>query len=88
MSRVRGLRPGLPLSLGLIAVILLSGCQSSERIDPTPLKKDGTQSFEFETDDIAQAESASEAVQEYCSGAVSEAQRIGCLSHVDEEDIP
>jgi hypothetical protein len=51
-------------------------------------KLDGTPSQELEAEDIEQAENASEEVQEYCSGAVSEAQEVGCLSHVDESDIP
>jgi hypothetical protein len=53
-------------------------------IDPTPTKQNGEPSYEFEEDDIQQAEEAPESVREYCSGAVSEAQEIGCLSHVDE----
>ena len=51
-------------------------------------KLDGKQSPEFEADDIERAESASDAVAEYCAGAVSEAQEVGCLSHVDESDLP
>ncbi len=57
-------------------------------IDPTPETIDGSPSYEFEQDDIDRAEEASPEVQEYCSGAVSEAQYVGCLSHVDEWDIP
>jgi hypothetical protein len=57
-------------------------------LDPTPKTLDGSSSQEFETGDIARAEGASQAVQDYCAGAVSEAQRIGCMSHVDESDIP
>lgn len=59
-----------------------------DEIDPTPERLDGTSSYEFEPDDIARAESASQELQDYCAGAVSEAQEIGCLSHVDPEDIP
>lgn len=88
MSRGRNAAAAFPAALVLVTGVLLIGCESSERLDPTPLKKDGTQSLEFEADDIARAESASQAVQDYCAGAVSEAQRIGCLSHVDEGDIP
>lgn len=76
-------------------VLGLAGCgatspTSSERppIDPTPEKLDGSSSYEFEADDIERAEAASPAVQEYCAGAVSRAQEVGCLSHVDESDIP
>ena len=57
-------------------------------VDPTPEKLDGSESVEFENEDIDQANSASQAVQDYCSGAASEAQEVGCLSHVDESDIP
>ena len=56
--------------------------------DATPSKLDGAQSREFEADDLVEAAGASEAVQDYCSDAVSEAQELGCLSHVDESDIP
>jgi hypothetical protein len=56
--------------------------------DPEPEKLDGGESREFEASDIEAAESASQEVQEYCSGAVSEAQYEGCLSHVTEDEIP
>lgn len=49
---------------------------------------DGSESTEFEPDDIERAEEASDAVKDYCAGAKSEAQRVGCESHVTEEDIP
>lgn len=52
--------------------------------DPLPEKLNGTESTEFEPEDIAAAENASPEVQVYCSGAVSEAQYEGCLSHVEE----
>ncbi len=65
------------------------GCGAQNRdIDSTPEKLDGTPSTEFEADDIKRAINATEAVEDYCSGAVSEAQYVGCLSHVDESDIP
>ena len=70
------------------------GCADGKRtgqpqsLDPTPTKLDGTESQEFEADDISRAEGASQAVRDYCAGAVSEAQEVGCLSHVDEGDIP
>jgi hypothetical protein len=57
-------------------------------LDPTPEKLDGSESTEFEADDIERAEGASEAVKDYCSDAVSEAQELGCLSHVEESDVP
>jgi hypothetical protein len=89
------LRRLTPLTV-VIVVLALAACgeatggSGSEggSIDPTPEKQDGSSSYEFETEDIERAESASPAVQEYCEGAVSEAQEAGCLSHVDESDIP
>jgi hypothetical protein len=79
------------LILATVAVIALSviGCSVQQReVDPTPERLDGTSSLEFEADDIQRAESASPAVEEYCDGAVSEAQYVGCLSHVTDEDLP
>lgn len=86
------------IAIALATLVLLAGCddygsggsggRDGSGIDPTPETLDGSSSQEFEADDIARAEGASEAVQDYCSGAVSEAQRVGCLSHVDEGDIP
>lgn len=78
------------------ASLLLAACGETEStesggsagIDATPEKLDGSSSYEFESDDIDRAESASPEVQAYCEGAVSEAQEVGCLSHVDESDIP
>ena len=58
------------------------------QLDAPPEKLDGSESQEFEADDIARAEDASDAIKDYCSDAVSEAQEVGCLSHVDESDIP
>lgn len=58
-----------------------SSCSNS-----TPEKKDETPSYEFEQDDLDAAASASDAVKEYCAGAVSEAQRLGCESHVTEDE--
>ncbi len=81
----------LLLALGLIFALAtpIVGCGSDQStVDPGPIKQDGTRSTEFEQDDIDRAENASDAVKEYCSGAVSEAQRLGCESHVDESDIP
>jgi hypothetical protein len=57
-------------------------------IDPTPLKENGEPSYEFEPDDIERAEEAPSEVQEYCEGAVSEAQEVGCLSHVEPWEVP
>ena len=84
------------LAAGLVAVGLAIGAcaegdgrdRNGGGIDSTPEKIDGTPSQEFEAADIERAEGASKAVQDYCSGAVSEAQEVGCLSHVDESDVP
>ena len=75
----------------LLAAVALAACggETGEgTLDPTPEKLDGTPSHEFEQDDLDRAEGASDAVKDYCADAVSEAQRIGCESHVTEEDIP
>jgi uncharacterized protein YceK len=72
--------------LTLLVALAVGGCGSA--VDTTPEKLDGTPSHEFEADDIEAAENASDAVKEYCSDAVSEAQRVGCEAHVTEDDIP
>lgn len=77
----------LSTSLVVVACGLVIGCGNTP-VDPTPEKLDGTPSSEFEQDDIDRAEGASDAVKEYCAGAVSEAQQVGCESHVTESDIP
>lgn len=58
------------------------------RLNPTPTKLNGEPSREFEPEDIRRAEEAPESVREYCAGAVSEAQELGCLSHVSPSDVP
>jgi hypothetical protein len=45
-----------------------------------PQKEDGSYSQKFEPEDIERAEAAPQSVQEYCAGAVSEAQEESCLS--------
>jgi hypothetical protein len=97
------LNRGLPLldseSLNKVAgpepVLAISDCATILPPPPTqtvsdsgPERLDGSSSHEFEPEDIERANEASDAVKEYCSGAVSEAQEVGCLSHVDESDIP
>lgn len=57
-------------------------------IDSTPLKENGEPSHEFEEEDIERAEAAPQSVREYCEGAVSEAQEVGCLSHVEASEVP
>jgi hypothetical protein len=77
------------LALALV-VATLAGCGSGgeSSLDSTPEKLDGTESYEFERDDLDAAAGASDAVKEYCADAVSEAQRLGCESHVTDEDLP
>lgn len=70
----------------VVLAAALIGC--GDEVDPTPEKLDGTPSLEFEQEDLDAAEGASEAVKEYCADAVSEAQRLGCESHVTEDEIP
>lgn len=72
-------------AVALVISLTMVGCASNG--GPSLTKKDGTQSQEFEQDDLDRADEASDAVKEYCSGAVSEAQRVGCESHVTEDDI-
>lgn len=83
----RTIRNSLAVLVVVLAALAVSSCGSSG-VDPTPEDKNGVPSHEFEQSDIARANNASEAVKEYCKGAVSEAQYVGCLSHVDESDIP
>lgn len=59
-----------------------SGGGGSGGLDATPEKLDGSSSREFEADDIARAEKPVKPVQDYCSGAVSEALSSD-LRHVD-----
>lgn len=91
LNRAMNLR-ALALCVAVLAVpVVATGCSSdssTEQVDPTPERIDGSESTEFEPDDIERAEEASDAVKDYCAGAKSEAQRIGCESHVTEEDIP
>lgn len=82
-------RRGACLS-AVLAAIALAACGGSADggLDPTPEKLDGSSSYEFEQDDLERAEDASDAVREYCADAVSEAQQIGCESHVTDEELP
>jgi hypothetical protein len=85
-------RPRLHAPLAAILVALaIAGCDSGgggSELDATPEKIDGSPSFEFEQEDLDAAEGASDAVKAYCADAVSEAQRLGCESHVTEDEIP
>jgi hypothetical protein len=82
---VNALARRLPLAL---VVIALAGCGSGGTVDATPEKLDGTESHEFEQEDLDAAAGVSDAVKEYCADAVSEAQRLGCESHVTDADLP
>ena len=68
-------------------LLALVGCAGEASVDSTPQKLDGTQSHEFEQDDLDAAAVASDAVKAYCADAVSEAQRLGCESHVTGADL-
>jgi hypothetical protein len=76
----------------IVVALAVAGCGSGggggSELDPTPEKLDGSPSHEFEQEDLEAAEGASDAVKEYCADAVSEAQRLGCESHVTEDEIP
>jgi hypothetical protein len=75
----------------ILMALALAGCGSGgggSDLDATPEKIDGSPSYEFEQDDLDAAEGASDAVKDYCADAVSEAQRLGCESHVTEDEIP
>lgn len=76
------------LPVVLVAVALAGCAGEGAGIDSTPERLDGTQSYEFEQEDLDAAAGASDAVKEYCADAVSEAQRLGCESHVTDADLP
>jgi hypothetical protein len=79
----------------ILMALALAGCGGcggggggGSELDATPEKIDGSPSYEFEQEDLDAAEGASDAVKEYCADAVSEAQRLGCESHVTEDEVP
>jgi hypothetical protein len=87
----------------VLLTLMLAGCGASAEdggrdfqgpadeapaINPTPKKENGEPSYEFEPSDIERAEEAEQSVREYCEGAVSEAQEVGCLSHVKPNEVP
>jgi hypothetical protein len=86
--------PRLRLHAPVVAIVMalaLAGCGSGgggSELDATPEKIDGSPSYEFEQEDLDVAKGASDAVKEYCADAVYEAQRMGCESHVTEDEIP
>ena len=76
--------------VAILMALTLAGCGTGgggSELDATPEKIDGSPSYEFEQEDLDAAEGASDAVKEYCADAVSEAQRLGCESHVTENEI-
>lgn len=73
---------------GTLALVALAVAGCGSNVDSTPEKVDGTPSYEFEQEDLDAAEGASDAVKDYCSDAVSEAQRVGCESHVTDDEVP
>lgn len=86
--RVRSAVKVIPILVALaLALAVVDGCGGGG-VDPTPEDKNGVPSHEFEQSDIDRANNASQAVKDYCAGAVSEAQYVGCISHVDASDIP
>jgi hypothetical protein len=56
-------------------------------VDPTPENMDGVPSDQFESDDIQRANNAPLLIDLYCDGAISEAQRVGCMSHVQVWEV-
>lgn len=88
MARLRLLVPVLVIMMALALAGCGSGGGGRSELDATPEKIDGSPSYEFEQEDLDAAEGASDAVKEYCADAVSEAQRLGCESHVTEDEIP
>ncbi len=78
---------GLVIGLAACGATTHAG-EEDGHINSTPVKENGERSYEFEPDDIERAEEAPPAVREYCEGAVSEAQEVGCLSHVEESEVP
>lgn len=74
--------------LSVVLALCTAGCSSGSSDDQGPRKLDGSRSQEFERDDLERADEASDAVKDYCAGAVSEAQRLGCESHVTDADLP
>ena len=81
------MRPRVCWLSSIAVAVVLGGC-GGEPVDATPEKLDGTASQQFEQDDLDAAAGARDAVKEYCSEAVSEAQRLGCEAHVTEDEIP
>jgi hypothetical protein len=84
-GRFGGMRTRVPW-LAIAAAGVLAGC-GGKQVE-APEKLDGTVSREFEQDDRDTAAGASDVVKDYCSDAVSEAQRVGCEAHVTEDEIP
>ncbi len=72
-----------------VGLAVVAGCGGpSDSAGVHPLKKDGTRSQAFEQGDVDTAAGASQAVKDYCGGAGSDAQRLGCEAHVTDADLP
>lgn len=73
---------------GVLFVATAAGMACGERpLSPGPLKNDGTRSTEFTEAHARRAAAADELVQLYCGGIESDAQRLGCLSHVSVAEV-
>jgi len=74
-----------------LAVILITfagcGADGAGGLDSTPQRFDGTESHEIEQEDVDAAAGASDAVRDYCADSVSEAQRLGCESHITDDEV-
>jgi hypothetical protein len=82
-------RLALLIAIATALSLLAAGCGDDENeVDPTPENQSGAPSSEFETEDINRAENADRLVEAYCTGgSASEAQQVGCLSHVTIEVV-
>lgn len=74
-------------SLLRVGIALITGHGEPSTGYEPPMKLDGTYSYEFEPEDYERAENADALVEIYCDGIESDAQRLGCLSHVEVDDV-
>lgn len=70
-----------------LAVFLGVGSETGYAGYEPPMRLDGTYSYEFEPEDYERAENVDALVEIYCGGIESDAQRLGCLSHVEVDDV-
>jgi hypothetical protein len=94
-------RLALSIAIATALSLLAAGCgddknesdrqtsiRKDQQVDPTPEDQSGAPSSEFETEDINRAQNADRLVELYCTGgSASEAQQVGCLSHVTIEVV-